>query len=230
MSDGDGSFDLAEKAARLASAGAVGASVAHELRNALAVAESSLYLARRDVDDRDKLVHHLDRVTAEIRRAQRVIAAVLGLARGEAVTLEPASVASLVDGARRAVVLPTNVTFSVFIEPSDLVIRCDSVLLERVFANLYLNAIEALASRGRGALTTRARREGDRVTVAVEDDGPGILPDAARHIFDPLFTTKSSGMGLGLALCREVVRAHAGDIAAGPAPSGGARFSFWLPV
>src|SRR6185503_4797791 len=91
MGDGDGSSDLAEKAARLASAGAVGASVAHELRNALAVAESSIYLARRDVDDREKLVHHLERVTSEIRRAQRVIGAVLGLARGEAVTLEPAS-------------------------------------------------------------------------------------------------------------------------------------------
>jgi len=229
MADGDRSSDLTERAARLASAGAVGASVAHELRNALAVAESSLFLARRDLDDRDKLIHHLDRVTAEIRLAQRVIGAVLGLARGETVTLEPATVASLVDGARRAVVLPTNVTFSVSIEPPDLVVRCDAVLLERVLANLYLNAIEALASRGRGAVTTRAWHEGDRINLAIDDDGPGIVPDAARHIFDPLFTTKASGMGLGLALCREVVRAHAGEIAASSAPSGGARFSFWIP-
>jgi len=106
MGDEGGSADLAERATRLASAGAVGASVAHELRNALAVAESSLFLARRDLEDRDKLVRHLDKVTAEIRRAQRVIGAVLGLARGEAVTLEPADVASLVDGARRAAARP----------------------------------------------------------------------------------------------------------------------------
>jgi signal transduction histidine kinase len=230
MSDEGGSADLAERATRLASAGAVGASVAHELRNALAVAESSLFLARRDLEDRDKLVRHLDKVTTEIRRAQRVIGAVLGLARGEAVTLEPADVASLIDGARRAVVLPTNVTFSVSIEPSDLVIRCDAVLLERVLANLYLNALEALATRGRGAVATRVWREGDRVNVAVDDDGPGIVPDVARRIFDPLFTTKATGMGLGLALCREVVHAHGGDISAAPAPTGGARFSFWIPV
>jgi signal transduction histidine kinase len=226
----DGPADLAERALRLASAGAVGASVAHELRNALAVAESSLFLARRDLDDRDTVVHHLDKVTAEIRRAQRVIGAVLGLARGEAATLEPADVASLVDAARRAVVLPTNVTFSVSIEPPDLAIRCDAVLLERVFANLYLNAIEALTTRGRGAVTTHVWRESDRVVVAVDDDGPGIQPDVAQRIFDPLVTTKSAGMGLGLALCREVVHAHGGEISAVPAPSGGARFSFWIPA
>jgi signal transduction histidine kinase len=230
MSDEGGSADLAERATRLATAGAVGASVAHELRNALAVAESSLFLARRDLDDRDKLVRHLDKVTVEIRRAQRVIGAVLGLARGETVTLEPADVASLVDGARRAVVLPTNVTFSVSIEPPDLTIRCDAVLLERVLANLYLNAIDALATRGRGAVATHVWRGTDRVNVAVDDDGPGIQPDVARRIFDPLFTTKATGMGLGLALCREVVRAHGGEISATQAPGGGARFAFWIPV
>jgi signal transduction histidine kinase len=231
-SDGEGgeSRDLAERATRLATAGAVGASVAHELRNALAVAESSLFLARRDLDDRDKVVRHLDKVTTEIRRAQRVIGAVLGLARGETVALDQAEVAALVDSARRAVVLPTNVTFLVSIEPPDLVIRCDAVLLERVLVNLYLNAIEALVSRGRGAVTTRVWREVDRVLIAVDDDGPGIAPEVALRIFDPLFTTKASGMGLGLALCHEVVRAHGGSISATQAPAGGARFSFWIPL
>jgi signal transduction histidine kinase len=229
MSESEGSRDGAGTAVRLASAGAVGASVAHELRNALAVAESSLFLARRDMDDRDKLLHHIDKVAVEIRRAQRVIGAVLGLARGEPVTREPAQVAALVDGARRAVVLPTNVTFSVSIEPPDLVIRCDAVLLERVLANLYLNAVEALTSRGRGALSTRVWREADHVNLAVEDDGPGVAPDVASRIFDPLVTTKPTGMGLGLALSREVVRAHGGDIAVSRAPAGGARFSFWIP-
>jgi signal transduction histidine kinase len=169
-------------------------------------------------------------VTAEIRRAQRVIGAVLGLARGEAVTLEPAIVSSLIDGARRAIVLPTNVTFSVSIEPPDLAVRCDGILLERALANLYLNAIEALASRGRGAVTTRAVATGDRVEVIVDDDGPGINADLARSLFDPLFTTKASGMGLGLALCRAIVKAHGGDISASDAPRGGARFTFWIPA
>jgi signal transduction histidine kinase len=194
------------------------------------VAESSLFLARRDLYDRDKLVHHLDKVTVEIRRAQRVIGAVLGLARGESVNPEPAQMAGVVDGARRAIVLPTNVTFSVSIEPPELVVPCDAVLLERVFANLYLNALEALASRGRGAVTTRIWQNDDRMHVVIDDDGPGIESDVAQSIFDPLFTTKPTGMGLGLALCRAIVKAHGGEISATQAPTGGARFQFWIPI
>jgi signal transduction histidine kinase len=77
---------------------------------------------------------------------------------------------------------------------------------------------------------TEVRRTRDRVDVDVHDDGPGIEPDVARTVFDPLITTKASGMGLGLALCRAIVKAHGGEIAATQKPTGGARFSFWLPV
>lgn len=220
---------LAERASQLASAGAVGASVAHELRNALAVAESSLFLARRDVDDRGRLLAHLDKASAEIRRAQTVIGAVLGLARGDAVSFEPIAMASIVDAARGTVVLPTNVTFSVTIEPPDLVVACNGMLLERVLSNLYLNAIEALASRGRGAIATRVHRDAERVYIVVDDDGPGVEQDVAETMFDPLVTTKPTGTGLGLALCRAIVKAHAGEIAAERSPSGGARFAIWIP-
>lgn len=214
---------------KLATAGAVGASVAHELRNALAVAESSLFLARRDVDQRDRVLRHLDKVTTEIRRAQRVIGAVLGLARGDAVTSEPVALASLVDAARGTVVLPTNVTFAVAIQPTDLVVRCDPVLLERVLSNLYVNAIDALAGRGRGEIVTRAWREGQRAFVAVDDDGPGLDPALAATLFDPLVTGKPTGTGLGLAICRTIVEAHGGAIRAEKSPSGGARLVFSLP-
>lgn len=221
--------ELAEKASQLASAGAVGASVAHELRNSLAVAESSLYLARRDVDDKARLLAHLERASSEIRRAQEVIGAVLGLARGDAVALESLKIATVLDAARGAIVLPTNVTFQMVIEPPDLVVRCQGMLLERVFSNLFANAIEAFSTRSRGAIVTRVTQESGRVHVVVEDDGPGIPETLADHLFDPLLTTKSSGTGLGLALCRAIVKAHGGEIEAGPSRLGGARFAFWLP-
>src|SRR5260221_5843565 len=169
MANDDVPSDLAERAARLASAGAVGASVAPELRNAWAVAESSFFRARRDLEDKGRLVRHLDKVTLEIRRAQRVIGAVLGLARGEAVAREPANVAALVDAARRAVVLPTNVTFSVSIEPPALTAPCDAVLLQRVLANLSLNALEALASPGRGAGAPEAHPREAPVHALIND-------------------------------------------------------------
>lgn len=228
----DDGLDSAERerlAARLSAAGAVGASVAHELRNALAVAESALYLAQRDVDDRPRLVRHLDQVGAEIRKAHAVIGSVLGLARGEPVQGEWASLGQLIDAARHALVLPTNVTFEVALVPSDLRIFCDPILLERVFSNLYLNAIEALDGRGRGTIVTRAWVGDERTYLEVEDDGPGIHPGIVDRIFEPLATAKPRGTGLGLALSRTIVEAHGGAITATTGRAVGSAFRMWLP-
>ncbi|WP_437524232.1 HAMP domain-containing sensor histidine kinase [Sorangium sp. So ce726] len=216
-------------AARLAAAGAVGASVAHELRNALAVAESSLYLAQRDLDDRPCLLRHLDRVTCEIRKAHEVIGSVLGLARGEPLRREPAHLGRLIESARHALVLPTAVRFEVAVAPADLTLLCDPILLERVFSNLYLNAIEAFDQGPGGEIVTRAWRGDERTHLEVEDNGPGVHPCVADHLFEPLATAKVKGTGLGLALSRVIVEAHGGEITATAGRCGGAAFRMWLP-
>jgi signal transduction histidine kinase len=214
---------------RLVAAGAVGASVAHELRNALAVAESALFLAQRDLDDRPRLIRHLDQVGAEIRKAHHVIGSVLGLARGEPVRREPVQVARLVDAARHGLALPATIAFEVAIEPPGLTVLCDPILLERVFSNLYLNAVEALAGRARAAIVTRAWLGDARTYLEVEDDGPGLDPSVADCVFEPLCTGKTGGTGLGLALSRAIVEAHEGEITATTGRGGGAAFRMWLP-
>jgi len=229
MSDSD-TADLERRAARLAAAGAVGASVAHELRNALAVAESSLFLAQRDIDDRARLVGHLGKVSAEIRKAHQVIGSVLGLARGEPPRCEPAPMRQLLDAARHGLAVPAHLRFEVAVTPEDLTLCGDPILLERVFANLYLNAIEALEGRERGSIVTRAWRGDDRTWVEVEDDGPGLHPSVIDRIFEPLATAKAAGTGLGLALSRVIIEAHRGEITASRGPLGGAAFRIWLPV
>ncbi len=221
--------DNDRRAARLAAAGAVGASVAHELRNALAVAESALFLAQRDLDDRARLIRHLDQVGAEIRKAHHVIGSVLGLARGEPVRREPAPVGRLIDTARHAVVLPNDVTFEVAIDPAELTVLCDPILLERVFSNLYLNAIEALEGRARAAIVTRAWLGDERTYLEVEDDGPGLDPRIVDRVFEPLVTCKAEGTGLGLALSRAILEAHGGEITATSGRAGGTAFRMWLP-
>jgi signal transduction histidine kinase len=221
--------DLEERARRLAAAGAVGASVAHELRNALAVAESALFLAQRDIDDRPRLSRHLDQMAAEIRKAHNVIGSVLGLARGEPVRREPAAVGRLIDTARHALALPTGVRFEIAIEPVDLTVLCDPILLERVFSNLYLNAIEALEERGYGTILTRAWHGEERTYLEVEDDGPGLDPSIADCIFEPLRTTKTHGTGLGLALSRTIIEAHGGEITEASGRAMGTAFRMWLP-
>jgi signal transduction histidine kinase len=221
--------EIERRAARLAAAGAVGASVAHELRNALAVAESALFLAQRNLDNRARLTRHLDQVAAEIRKAHDVIGSVLGLARGEPMRREPGLVATLIDAARHGLVFPPNVTFEVAIVPADLTILCDPILVERVLSNMYLNAIEALEERGKGSIVTRAWLGDARTYLEVEDDGPGLDPSVIDRIFEPLVTAKTKGTGLGLALSRIIIEAHGGEITATTGSRGGSAFRMWLP-
>jgi len=221
--------ELVRCACRIAAAGAVGASVAHELRNALAVAESALFLALRNLDDRERLTRHLDQVGAEIRKAHGVIGSILGLARGEPVHREPTALAQIVEAANQSLVTPPNVTFEVSIEPPDLCVLCDPLLLERVIANLYLNSIEALDGRARGLITTRARSDDARTLIEVEDDGPGLDPTICERVFEPMVTAKPKGTGLGLTLCRTIIDAHGGKIACSSGRGGGAAFRIWLP-
>ena len=156
--------------------------------------------------------------------------------------IEPAPTGKLIEAARHALVLPSNVTFKVAVVPEDLVVSCDPILLERVFSNLYLNAIEALDGRSRGSIITRAWLGDARTYLEVEDDGPGLDPSVVDHIFEPLVTAKATGTGLGLALCRVIIQAHGGDITAttgrasadrlGSASTGvggGTAFRMWLP-
>lgn len=221
--------EIERRAVRLAAAGAVGASVAHELRNALAVAESSLFLAQRCLDDRPRLLKHLEQVGKEIRKAHDVIGSVLGLARGEPLRRERTQVARVIDAARHGLVLPPGILFEVVVDPYELAVLCDPVLLERVFSNMFLNSIEALEGRARGAIVTRAWRGDTRTYLEVEDDGPGLDPSVVDRIFEPMVTAKAKGTGLGLSLSRVIIEAHGGEITATTVKNGGSAFRMWLP-
>jgi len=217
------------RAAALAIAGALGAGVAHELRNTLAAIESALYLARRHAEDRARLGEHLGRAENEVRKGQAVIDRVLGLARGEPLGKEPASVAGMVTSAEREL-FDVNATIEVRVTPPELELTCDPILVERVIVNLLLNARDALEGRAAGHIAVRARAAEEMVVVEVEDDGPGIDPAIAAWIFEPSVSNKPRGTGLGLALCRTIVNAHGGTIEALAAPSGGALFRITLPA
>jgi two-component system sensor histidine kinase DctS len=117
--------------------------------------------------------------------------------------------------------------------PEDLPpVEADPVLIEQVFINLMRNAADELAAAGRGGrLRVSLGGAGPKfVRVDVEDDGPGLRGLGIEALCAPFFSTKTDGMGMGLAICRSVVEAHHGSMDAGPSALGGARLSFTLPV
>jgi two-component system sensor kinase FixL len=111
-------------------------------------------------------------------------------------------------------------------------ILVDNVQIQQVVLNLVRNAVEAMEAVERRELTiaTRAIRSDNIAEVRISDSGPGIAPEIADRLFRPFVTTKSAGMGLGLSICREIIEAHQGSLAAIPNPSGGTVFRLTLPM
>ncbi len=107
-------------------------------------------------------------------------------------------------------------------------IRSDPAGLRQVFQNLILNAVAAIQTNGEISLTTR--RQADNVVVAVADSGPGIAAEHLAKIFEPLFTTKPGGTGLGLPICADILKRLGGRIAVHNPPEGGACFVVSLPI
>ena len=108
----------------------------------------------------------------------------------------------------------------------------DKAQLEQVLLNLIMNGAEAMSQKTseQRKLILRTERKDQSVRVAVRDFGPGIDKDNLERVFQPFFTTKSAGLGIGLALCSSIIKAHRGRIWAENNPDGGATFIFELPI
>jgi len=107
-------------------------------------------------------------------------------------------------------------------------IRADAVQIQQVIVNLVRNAIEAMTEAPRKSLLIRSRRGADHVAVDVRDQGTGLAN--LDKIFEPFVTTKQTGMGMGLAICRSIIEAHAGEIRVVHNEGPGVTFSFSLPI
>ena len=109
---------------------------------------------------------------------------------------------------------------------------CDRVQIEQVVVNLLANARDALRDQpaAQRQITIRSRRDQGAVILEVEDRGCGLAPEVAQRLFEPFVTTKVGGMGIGLSICRTIIRDHGGAIEAAPGPAGGAVFRIRLPT
>ena len=212
---------------RLATFGQLVGSIGHELRNPLAVIESSLYILRgRALDERGQ--KHVDRIGGQLIIANQIISDLLDMIRDRPLELGPVRPSALLDDVLTAILPPAGVRILVDSLDELPEISADASKLRQVLVNLIDNAIDAVGAAGE--VRVRGWLDGAELVFAVEDSGPGVDPAIRKRLFEPLITTKAKGIGLGLPLVRRVVERHGGTVSYEPPEGGGARFVVRLPL
>jgi len=214
---------------RLAAIGQVAAAVGHELRNPLGVLTNSLYLIRTALPggDTERIERHLTTAEREIGAAVVIVEGLLDFARQSEPELEEFDLDDLVDEALSVAPPPAGIDVARR-RPDEIGgVRADRQQLRQVLLNLLTNAYAAMD--GEGVLMVDAVAAGRRVEIRVSDTGVGMDEDTVNHIFDPFYTRKAKGIGLGLAVTRRIVEAHGGTIVVRSAPGEGTTFAVRLP-
>jgi signal transduction histidine kinase len=213
---------------RVAVLGQLAGGVGHELRNPLGVMNNAVfYLAAVLRDAPDDVQEYLGILRRQIDLSDKIIGKLFDFARGELPDRQPVALPELVR-AQLQRMEPGGVTTRVDL-PGDLPdAQVDPVQIGQVILNLLTNALQAMGERG--TLTIEGGVNGQFVELRVTDSGPGVLPENTEKIFEPLFTTKARGMGLGLAVSRLLARANGGELTARSAEGGGACFVLSLPT
>jgi predicted ATPase/signal transduction histidine kinase/GAF domain-containing protein len=226
--------------ARLTTMGELVASIAHEVNQPLMAivtnAETCLRWLGRDQPDIGEARNAAERIVRNGHRAGEVIRSIRALARkspSEMAELDINGVIENILGLMRVELNRHDVSVEVHLRNGLATVIGDRVQLQQVMMNLIMNGIEAMSGleRQRRVLHVDTRLDGDgSVLVAVEDSGMGLDPANADRLFDPLFTTKREGLGMGLSISRSIVEAHGGRLWASPRLPHGATFQFALPA
>jgi signal transduction histidine kinase len=227
----------ARRSERLAALGQLTAGLAHEIRNPLAVIRGSAETLMRRLQAADPLTTELaGYINSEVNRLNNIVTRFLNFARPLKLERRPTQIPPLLDRALKvaserwpAAKVEVNRRYSENL-PEIIV---DPDLCEQAFANLVLNAYEAMKETGGGLTLNAAAANSDGrrgVEVGIEDTGPGVPAELREQIFNPFFTTKKEGVGLGLSLVSKIVDDHRGWIRVSSEPGKGACFRVFLPA
>ena len=224
---------------RLSAMGEMASTLAHELNQPLGAISNYTkgcrrLLARPDPEAVAKTLEVLDKTAEQALRAGQIIRRLREfVTRGET-DRRPEPVARLIEEASALALIGAReqgVTARVALDPRVGAVLADRVQVQQVLVNLMRNAREAMQQSERRDLCVEARPHGVRmVEIAVSDTGPGIADDIADRLFQPFITTKRSGMGVGLSICRTIIEAHGGRLTVERNGAGGATFRLTLPA
>lgn len=220
--------------------GELSGSLAHELNQPLAAILSNAQAAQRflarDKADIAEVLDILKDIVSEDRRAGAIIQRLRILLRKGEVRRLPLDVNKVVKDVLKLLqsdLVNQSITVTIDLDQKLPVVNGDRVQLQQVLLNLILNACEAMSrskTSNRQLSVRTERADTDLIKVSVGDRGPGISPESLESIFQPFFTTKKQGMGLGLTICRNIISAHEGQLRASNSVGGGAVLHFTLPA
>jgi PAS domain S-box-containing protein len=225
-------------ATRLSTLGEMAGVLAHEINQPLSAAVnyldgSTALIASGKSGEFELAMAGLAKARRQTERAGDIVQRLIRFIRTGAAERQIADVNTLVEEAAMLALAGADrqgVRVTWALAPGRLAVSVDRVQIQQIVVNLIRNALEAMASVPRRALSVAITEVDRMVTVSIADSGPGLAPDAETNLFTPFTTTKPGGLGLGLSICRSITIAHGGRIWAEPNAGGGAVFRVSLPV
>ncbi len=222
-------------AEKLASVGKLAAGVAHEIRNPLTSLKMRLFSIRRAIGKNSKYEDDFRIISEEITRLENVIRNFLEFSRPQKLNLNNYDISILIDKTLELfgpVFSEKKIKLFRKAEAELPQVRADSEQIKQVFINLLRNSIEALGS---GEIQIATKVERDRtdqkmVVVRLQDNGPGIPAEARDRIFEPFFSTREEGIGLGLCIAAQIMAGHEGKIELESSSNQGTCFAVWIPI
>ncbi len=228
------------RVARLTTIGELAASIAHEINQPLgaivANGNACLRWLAKDQPQLDDARRAAERIVRDGHRAGDIVKSIRSLLGTSAPDMTEIDIN---DAIREVLILTRselhehNIALETELSDGLAPIMGDRVRLQQVILNLMMNAIEAMSGNTNEPRVLRVQSRGDEqgaVLITIEDSGPGIAPEIMERLFEAFFTTKHSGMGMGLSICRSIVNAHGGRLWVSPASPQGAVFQFTVPI
>jgi len=215
---------------KLASVGQVSSNIAHELRNPMAAIRNSVYFLRKRMLKDNKFIHHLNLIDSELTQSNEVIERLLELTKGKELRLTKTNLHKLISGAFEISTSPPNITLETDIHKDVEFLNIDTLLFRQIFTNLMTNSIQVMPNGGLiRVIAAPDLSDRKNINIRFIDTGIEIPKDSWNKIFDPLFTKKKEGIGLGLSLCKDLIERHGGTIMVESSTIEGTSFLITLP-
>ena len=198
-----------EKKEKFKILGQLAANLAHDIKNPLASMKHSLEIIQRKTKDDEITLKESQRADHAIKRIEHQVDRVLNYAKTQPLLKEDITVLTILKQTLALLTIPDNI--SVEIPEKDLDVKWDKTQISVVFTNIILNAIQAIG-KNKGKISVRIFEENNTIKIEIENTGPNIPEKDLDKIFEPLYTTKMEGTGLGLAGCKNIIKTHKGTI------------------